>query len=165
MERISQIISRINKFFAETVASLIMVALTLLVVYEVISRYFFNAPTIWSMEVSQYMFCAISMLTGGYCLSREGHVRVDLFYPKMTRKTQAVIEIVTFTLVILLCAILIWIGGTEFWNILSNRTTSGSVAALPLWPVWLMIPLGGVLLLLQVVARYITNIRILVGEN
>lgn len=42
---------------------------------------------------------------------------------------------------------------------------SNSIAALPLWPVWLMILLGGLLLLLQVIARYIKNIQILIEEK
>lgn len=165
MDRISKIIASINTFITEVVSACILVTLTLLVVYEVIVRYFFDAPTFWSMEVTQYMFCAISMLTGGYCLLRDGHVRVDLFYPKMTPKVQAWVEIVTYSLTVLLCVILIWLGGDEFWRVLSSMKRSDSIAALPLWPVWLMIPLGGLLLLLQVIARYIKNIQILIEEK
>lgn len=163
MDRISQTIAAINKFFAEVVSACILASLTLLVVYEVVVRYFFNAPTSWSMEVTQYMFCAITMLSGGYCLLRDAHVRVDLYYPRMSPKTQALVEIVTYPLTMFLCTILIWQGGDEFWKVLSNMAHSDSIAALPLWPVWLMIPLGGLLLLLQVLVRYIKNIQILIG--
>ena len=161
MDRISQIITAINAFFTEIVSACILASLTTLVVYEVIVRYFFNAPTCWSMEVTQYMFCAITMLTGGYCLFKDYHVRVDLFYPNMSPKTQAMVEIITYSLTIFLCMILIWLGGDEFMQVLLNKTHSDSIAALPIWPVWLMMPLGGLLLLLQVIVRYIKNIQIL----
>jgi TRAP-type mannitol/chloroaromatic compound transport system permease small subunit len=165
MDGISKIIASINKFITEVVSTCILALLTMLVVYEVILRYFFGAPTFWSMEVTQYMFCAITMLTGGYCQLRDGNVRVDLFYPKMSPKIQALVEIITYPLTIFLCVILIWLGGDEFWRVLSSMTRSDSIAALPLWPVWLMIPLGGLLLLLQVVARYIKNIQIIMQKN
>jgi len=165
MEKITIFIAFINKFFAEVIAAFIMVSLTLLVVYEVLARYIFSAPTFWSMEVTQYLFCAVTMLTGGYCLLRDGHVRVDLFYPKMPLKTQAIVEIVTYPLAIALCAILLYLGGDEFWNVISKGTRSDSVVALPLWPVWLMIPLGGLLLFLQIVSRYIRNIQIIFGRK
>ena len=165
MDRISKIIASINTFITEIVAASILVLLTTLVVYEVIVRYVFNAPTFWSMEVTQYLFCAITMISGGYCLLRDGHVRVDLFYPKMSPKTQALVEIITYPLTIIFCVILVWLGGEEFWRVLSSMTRSDSIAALPLWPVWLMIPMGGLLLLLQVVARYIKNIQILIERK
>lgn len=129
-----------------------------IVMYEVTSRYFFNAPTLWSMEINQYLFCAISLLGGGYCLLRDGHVRVDILYPKLSPKGQAIVDFCTFPLALLFSALLIWFGWEETWDSIVGHRLSDSVIALPLWPVWLVVPVAGVLLGIQVISRLLNHI-------
>jgi len=164
MSKIVRVIGSINTFFGTVVGwvSLLMMAA---IVYEVVARYVFNAPTIWSMEINQYLFCMISMLAGGYCLLKDGHVRVDIIYPRFSPKVKAWVEIITFLLPVAFCSLLIWQGGSEFWKVLTNGIVSDTVLEFPMWPVWLMIPLGGLLLALQILARYLEHIATLKGKE
>jgi len=164
MEKISKAIDAINKWIG-TVLGYLAVLMAFLITYEVVARYIFNAPTIWSMEINQYLFCAVSLLGGGYCLLTEGHVRVDLFYPKFKPKTQAIVEMVTYPLALAFCAILVFMGGSEFWHELVTKNTSGTVLDFPMWPVWLTVPLGGLLLGLQILARYLRHINTFLTDN
>jgi len=164
MKNVIKAIDAVNNFFGNIVGW-ISILMVFLVVFEVVSRYVFNAPTLWSMEINQYLFCAMSLLGGGYCLLKDGHVRVDLFYPKFSPKTQAIVEMCTFSLAIIFCVILVWLAGSEFWAALVEHKRSDSVMAFPLWPIWFTVPLGGFLLGMQIVARYLRHVRTLIGEN
>lgn len=157
IDAVNNFIGNVSGWLALTMASLITI--------EVVSRYIFSAPTMWSMEVNQYLFCAITLLGGGYCLLKDGHVRVDLFYPKFSPKTVAIVEMCTFPLAIIFLAILVWLGGSEFWAVLVEHKKSDTIMALPMWPVWLTVPLGAVLIELQIVARYLRRVGDLKGEN
>lgn len=164
MQKISQAIDAVNRRVGELIGY-VVVFMAFLITYEVVARYFFNAPTIWSMEINQYLFCTISLVGGGYCLLTEGHVRVDLFYPKFSPKTQAIVEIVTYPFALIFCAIIVVLGGSEFWHELSSGSTSGTVFDFPMWPVWLTVPLGGFLLIMQIVARYLRHISTLLDNR
>jgi len=164
MMKIVRAIGSINAFFGNLVGW-VSLAMVLVVVYEVVARYVFSAPTIWSMEINQYLFCVISMLAGGFCLLRDGHVRVDIIYPKFSPKARAWVDMVTFPLGIALCGILICLGGSEFWKVLTTGGKSDTVLAFPMWPVWLMMPLGGLLMALQILARYLEHISVLRGKK
>lgn len=128
------------------------------VIYEVVARYFFNAPTLWSMEVNQYLFCIISLMGGGYCLVRDGHVRVDLLYPKLSAKGRAITDWCLFPLALLLCGLLVWFGWQETWDSIVDRRISDSVMGMPLWPAWFSVPVAGFLLGIQIISRLLGHI-------
>jgi len=157
LKRIIQAFDRINYMTGLTMGILTLFMMCI-VMYEVTSRYFFNAPTLWSMEINQYLFCAISLLGGGYCLLRDGHVRVDILYPKLSPKGQAIVDFCTFPLALLFSGLLVWFGWEETWDSIVGHRLSDSVIALPLWPVWLVVPVAGVLLGIQVISRLLSRI-------
>ena len=164
MKNVIKAIDAVNILFGNII-SWLSVLMVFLVALEVVSRYVFNVPTLWSMEINQYLFCGISLLGGGYCLLRDGHVRVDLFYPKFSPKTKARVDMCTFLLALIFCVILVWLGWGEFWVTLVDYRRSNSSVALPMWPVVLTVPLGGFLLGIQIVAKYLRHVLTLIGEN
>lgn len=158
MRRLIRGIDTINALVGLTMG-IVSLFVMLSVIYEVVSRYFFNAPTLWSMEVNQYLFCAITLLGGGYCLLRDGHVRVDVLYPKLSPRGQAISDFCCFPLALLFCGFLIWFGWQETWDSIVGHRLSDSVIALPLWPVWLVVPAGGLLLGMQVISRLLRRVE------
>ena len=58
------------------------VPLVLAVAYEVFSRYLFNAPTIWSFDVTYMLYGTIFMLGSAYALHKGAHIRTDFFFEK-----------------------------------------------------------------------------------
>lgn len=134
------------------IAGFLCLVLMAVVVCGVFSRYILKAPLDWTMEVSQYIFCAISLLATGYALLQDSHVRIDLFRIRLSVKARNRLDLVQYAIVVCICIVLIWMGGQEFWNAFVNNHRSESVMGLPLWPVWSTIPLGGILLLLSAIS-------------
>ncbi len=111
----SQLISNIHRVLAwlGNIASFLLIALVLIMAFNVLARYVFSASSIGLEELSWHFYAAIFLLGIPYALKSESHVRVDIFYERFSPKTRALIDIVG-TLVFLLptCAVVCWAG----WN-------------------------------------------------
>ena len=158
MKRLTKIIDKIVVKQAEA-SSLLMVILVVMMCYEVIRRYFFNAPTIWGLELTTFIFGVHFVMGYGYTEYFDGHVRVDIFSSKFPQKLQDILYIVltigiTLPLVTLLC---IWA-----WDnaIISTKILEAlsSAWAPPIWPVKLMMALGFTFLFLQVLSNLIKRL-------
>ena len=70
--------------------------LTAAIMYEVIMRYFFNAPTLWAFDFTIQMYGAVFMMGGASAMSTKTHVKADMYYNKMSEKGQAILDLVLF---------------------------------------------------------------------
>lgn len=155
MKTLTKFIDKIVKTQAE-VSSLLMIVLVVLMCYEVVLRYFFNAPTIWGLEVTTFIFGVHFVMGYGYTELYNGHVRVDIFSSRFPQKVQDALYIVLTGLITLpLVAFL----GIWAWD---NAITStkilealSSAWAPPIWPVKLLMALGFTFLFLQVLSNLI----------
>ena len=93
-------IIRIDKFskLIGNIVCWITMPLILGMVYEVLARKLFLAPTIWAYDISRFLYGALFMLGAGYALSKGVHIRADFLYRNFKKKTQGIID---FTLYIL----------------------------------------------------------------
>ena len=141
------------------VSSLLVVILVVMMCYEVIRRYFFNAPTIWGLEFTTFIFGVHFVMGYGYTEYFDGHVRVDIFSSKFPQKVQDVLYIVLTAAVTLPLAALL---GIWAWDnaITSTRLLEAlsSAWAPPIWPVKLLMALGFTFLFLQVLSNLIKRI-------
>jgi TRAP-type mannitol/chloroaromatic compound transport system permease small subunit len=141
------------------VSSLLVVILVVMMCYEVVRRYFFNAPTIWGLEFTTFIFGVHFVMGYGYTEYFDGHVRVDIFSSKFPQKVQDVLYIVLTAAVTLPLAALL---GIWAWDnaITSTRLLEAlsSAWAPPIWPVKLLMALGFTFLFLQVLSNLIKRI-------
>lgn len=141
------------------VVSLLMVFLVVMMCYEVVRRYFFNAPTIWGLEFTTFIFGVHFVMGYGYTEYFDGHVRVDIFSSKFPKKTQDVLYIVLTTMVTLplvtLLSIWAWDNAVTSTKLLESLS---SAWAPPIWPVKLLMALGFTFLCLQVLSNLIKRI-------
>jgi len=72
--------------------------LTAAVMYEVIMRYFFNAPTLWAFDFTIQMYGAVFMMGGASAMSTKTHVKADMYYNKLSEKGQAILDLFLFIL-------------------------------------------------------------------
>jgi TRAP-type mannitol/chloroaromatic compound transport system permease small subunit len=70
--------------------------LTAAVMYEVIMRYFFNAPTLWAFDFTIQMYGAVFMMGGASAMSTKTHVKADMYYNRLSEKAQAILDLVLF---------------------------------------------------------------------
>jgi TRAP-type mannitol/chloroaromatic compound transport system permease small subunit len=163
MRRLNRILSTIDQINENTgrVTSYLIFYMAFTITYEVILRYLFNSPTLWSMESNQYILCIYSALAGGYALLHKAHVNVDIISVLLPVRVRAAVNILTFFFFFIFALVLIWKSGVMAWDSLVGSEVSPTILEVPLFPVKVFIPLGGVLLLLQGIRNLITNIRVL----
>ena len=129
----------------------LILVLTLGTCYEVFMRYLLNAPTTWAFDFSYITYGGMFLMAGAYTLSRNGHVRGDVIYRLWPQRVQASIDLTLF-IIFFLPAVLAWIyAGWQFakMSIQFREVSIFSPAGVPVFPLKALIPLTGVLLLLQ----------------
>lgn len=81
--------------------SFLLLLMTFMMAYEVISRRLFNSPTSWAWPLCVQLECIIAAFAGGYCLLHNAHIRVDIVYTRFSARGRTIIDIATFVFVLL----------------------------------------------------------------
>jgi TRAP-type mannitol/chloroaromatic compound transport system permease small subunit len=129
------------------------------VVWEVVARYVFNAPTLWANETMVYVTAVAYLLGGGYALLHRRHVVVDVVYARFPTSVRARLDVATFFFFALYLGAMMWAGWLFAWDSMKLGETSGTPWNPPIWPVKLAIPLAAVLVLLQGVTSVTRQFR------
>lgn len=150
MQKTLLLIDKLSTFVGHFFSWLI-VGLTLLISWEVFSRYALDAPHAWAFDAMIMLYGTLFMMAGAYTLSKNGHVRGDVLYGFFQPRTQATIDLVLYIVFFLPGVIALTYAGynyaAESWaiNEHSNITADGP----PIYPFKTVIPLAGGFLLLQ----------------
>ncbi len=167
MRGIYHSIERLNTWVGERVMWLTS-ALVVLIFADVVLRYLFSSTSAWVMELEWHLFALIFLLCAGYTLNHDQHVRVDLFYTRMTQKGKAWVDFLG-TLFFLLpwCAIVIYTSFKYAENSFVFREMSPDPGGLPArYLIKFAITVGFSLLMLQGVALILKSLRtILISEQ
>lgn len=144
------------------VCSYLMIPLTLLVVYEVVTR-LFDRPTVWTFEMSNFFYGAHFMLVAAYGLLYKSHVTVDLFSGRLSKKTQAILSLICYLFMYFpFIAVWIYFGVSYAANSWQMWEKSWSIWGPPLYPIKTVIPIAAVMLLLQGISEVIKTVNVLV---
>ena len=151
MHYIKKIISFIDRFNNRIgiIFSVLVFPMVFILFYEVIMRYAFNRPTIWAHELSAMLYAVFFLIGGVYTLRWDGHVRVDIFYNKLSRKAQYTLDLFTWILFYIFIIIMFWEGSSFAYTSIIRNEISNSAWAPYIWPVKIFIPLAAFLMLLQ----------------
>jgi TRAP-type mannitol/chloroaromatic compound transport system permease small subunit len=142
-------VDRLSTWIGQAFAWLI-VALTLMISWEVFSRYVLNQPHDWALNLQIMMYGTLFMMAGAYTLAKSGHVRGDVLYGFFQPRTQAAIDLVLYIVFFLPGIVaLTWAGWTYANEALAIREKTFSATPLPLYPFKFVIPAAGAILLLQ----------------
>jgi TRAP-type mannitol/chloroaromatic compound transport system permease small subunit len=156
MTRFLLFIDSLSTWVGKAFAWLILV-LTFGVSYEVFVRYVLRAPTTWAFDISYITYGALFLMAGAYTLSRNGHVRGDVIYRFWRPRVQATVDL-TLYILFFLPAVGSWIYAGWGYATMSIRFREVSIfspAGVPVFPLKALIPVTGVLLLLQGIAEMI----------
>lgn len=156
-------INALNENIGKAV-SLLFLALILTVSLDLFTRFFTGRTTVWAFDINYMIFGTNFMLAGAYAMKHESHVRVDVLYQKFSPRTQAVLEVIFLTLVMIpLSGFMLHSTMTDFLSSVAARETSISSSWRPIiYPYKAVMPLAFFLLLLQSIAHLITNFVIAV---
>ncbi len=131
--------------------SWLVVALTVIISWEVFSRYFLDNPHSWVFDAMIMMYGAMFMMAGAYTLSKNGHVRGDVLYSFFEPRTQAGVDLILYIVFFIPGVVaLVWAGyiyAGESWAIKEHSSITADGP--PLYHFKTIIPLAGAMLLLQ----------------
>jgi TRAP-type mannitol/chloroaromatic compound transport system permease small subunit len=149
-------IDSLSMWVGKAFAWLILV-LTLGVSYEVFVRYVLRAPTTWAFDFSYITYGAMFLMAGAYTLSRNGHVRADVVYRLWQPRTQASMDLVLYIIFFLPAVAAFIYSGWNYaqMSIRFREVSIFSPAGIPVFPLKTLVPITGVLLLLQGIAEII----------
>jgi TRAP-type mannitol/chloroaromatic compound transport system permease small subunit len=143
-------------------AALLNVPLIAVIVYEVVMRYLFNAPTLWAFEVTNFLFGVNFMLGFAYAHKYGGHVAVDVFEARLSPGPRTKLRILTNALFFLPTTTIFAVGSVIYaassWADWEKNSTSWAPA---LYPYKTLMALGFVALLLQGVSKLVADLRLL----
>ena len=150
MQRFFLTVDKISTWLGQLAAWAIVI-LTVMICWEVFSRYALGTPHAWVFDVQIMLYGTVFMMAGAYTLAKNGHVRGDILYGFMAPRTQAFFDLVLY-IVFFVPGILAlaWAGYSyagESWAI--NEHSSISADGPPIYPFKAIIPIAGVLLSLQ----------------
>ncbi|HYG86224.1 MAG TPA: TRAP transporter small permease subunit [Azospirillum sp.] len=133
--------------------------------YEVVARFLFNSPTNWAHESMFLMFGMQYLLCGAYALRTESHVRVDVFYVKMSPRGRAIADVMTSFFFFVFATTLLVTGWRFAQDAMNVYETSFTEWGIQYWVVKLTIPVGAVLLILQGIAHLLRDIDLAFGPS
>jgi len=161
MQKLAARITGFNRAVGLTVAWL-TVGMVLVTALIVVQRYWFDSGSIRLQESVSVMHALVFMLAAAYTLAEGGHVRVDVFYSRMSGRQRAWVNLLgTILLLLPFCGYLLWSSGDYVATSWQIREASQEAGGLP-YPfpalVKSCIPLAAVLLLLQGFAMVLESI-------
>ena len=154
--RVASALDAVTRFVGMAIAWLI-VPMVLSLVWEVVARYFFNAPTEWAYDMTFMLYGTFFMIGSAWTLQRGGHIRTDIYYARWSPRTRARIDLACYLVLFFpAIAIFTWLASGYFWRSFELNERIVTSPWLPIvWPFKFMMPATGALLLLQGVAESI----------
>ena len=159
-------IDRFNRIIGHSVAwlTLFMVLVTFIIV---VLRYVFNIGSIAAQESVLYMHTLVFMLGAAVTMQNNEHVRVDIFYRKMSDRAKAIVNLGGILFLLLpLCGFIAWSSWeyvTEAWRLKESSREAGGLPWVYLLKTTIIIM--AVLLILQAISDFIKNLLILFNRN
>ena len=141
--------------------------LVLLICVDVVMRYLFNFSKIWIMEIELYFYSFIFLIGSAYAFRHQKHVRVDLFYSKMSGKGKAIVDLIGGLLFLSPWCLVIMIVSFDYaWSsFITNESSSQPGGLSGLYILKFSIFIGFTLLFLQGISSILKSISSLVGRT
>ena len=146
---------------ANLMAAAMMVVMVAIVVYEVICRYIFNAPTIWTLDLSIYLLIWLGYLAIAYVEKQDRHVRVDLLIVNFPPRTRAIWEVLSSSIFFLFMCTLTYFGflfALESFHLKEENWSMWTVLA---WPTKAALPVGGALASIYLLRKIVSKVMAL----
>jgi TRAP-type mannitol/chloroaromatic compound transport system permease small subunit len=163
MQKVLLGIDKITTWVGQAFSWLIM-GLTLLMTWEILSRKFLDRPHAWTFDAQIQMYGVLFMMAGAYTLAKSGHVRGDVLYGFFSPRVQATIDVVLYVFFFTPGIVALmwsgWLYAGESWAIRERSTIM--LEGPPIYTFKTFIPLAGAFMALQgfaEIVRCITCLR------
>lgn len=134
---------------------LALISMVITICYDVIMRYVFRSPTLWSLEINTFLVLFITLIPAGDVLVSGSHLRITFFTNKMGKGLQNFLESLTRALGCLFAAMMTWKGFSMAAMAFRYDERMSTPLGTPLGIPYAFIPLGfGVLFLYYAVSLF-----------
>lgn len=140
MNNIKHLIDKI----VEIICIILLSAMTLLVTYQVIVRYFFNAPSTFSEVLSKYLFVWLVMLCSAYVFGLREHMNIGFLRDKLPLKAKLIVEIISEVVILVFAWSIMIIGGSS--GAMRQMIQLDSALEIPIGLIYMIIPISGALI-------------------
>jgi TRAP-type C4-dicarboxylate transport system permease small subunit len=131
---------------AVVLSELALAALMFMTVYAVVARYVFHSPSVYAVELSTYLLLVVSWAAVGWVHHVDRHVSMEALNTRLRGTWKKIAALVSELTILIFCAVLIWSGYNVVLTSIARGYRSASLLKFPLWPLYALIVLGGVLL-------------------
>ncbi|WP_153722757.1 TRAP transporter small permease [Sporosarcina cascadiensis] len=138
---VERIMKKINNVFIALAAVMIM-ALVIIIVQEVIRRYFFNQPSTWALDISRFLLVYVFFLSLAPALQSGAHVSTDMVTSKLSPTMQWICKQIAYCLTIIYGIILFWQVLMPTIQVFSNNRIFPIVIEVPMKYVYVIAPIG-----------------------
>ncbi len=142
--------------------SFLLLAMAAMTLYEVIARFGFDSPTMWAHKVTRQVFGFYAIMAGGYVLLLKAHIRVDVFWSRLSPRNKAIADLFTFIFAFLFVTMLLWRTGIFAWDSLLLLEHSYPPFPIPVFPLKITMIIGALLLFLQLIAKFIRDLYLVI---
>lgn len=121
--------------------------------YDVVMRYFFVAPTQWSLEVNTFLLVFLGLIPASDVLRTDGHLRITFLLSRLGTRGRLALHVMTCLLGIAFSAFMVWKGAEMSFQALRYGERMSTPLGTPMVVPYLFIPIGFALLGLQFAAK------------
>lgn len=161
--KFSRLVDSVTSKLGSLIIWLILGSTVISAANAIVRKVFDNSSNAF-LEIQWYLFSASFLLAAGYTLFNGEHVKIDLIYNRWSKRARMWIDVFGFTVFLTpVCLAVLYFSLPFFWQALQSGEVSGNAGGLIRWPVYLMLPLGFTLLLLQGWSELIKRVAFLKG--
>ena len=148
----------LNDHFEEYLLVVLMVVEVVVVFAQVVTRYVFHSPLAWSEELARYMFIWLVWIGAAYATKLRKNIIIDVVASKFKGNVKLISEIINFVLFVVLMLFMLWTTSTVMMQVYESNSM-GTGTHLPMWIVWLSLPLSMALNLLRYTQNFVYDMK------
>lgn len=148
----------LNDHLEEYLLVFLMVVEVVVVFAQVVTRYVFKSPLAWSEELARYMFIWLVWIGAAYATKMRKNIIIDVVCSKFKGNVKLISEIINFVLFVVLMLFMLWTTSTVMMQVYESNSI-GTGTHLPMWIVWLSLPLSMALNLLRYTQNFVYDMK------
>lgn len=153
-----------NITIESVIGAFILVFITVILFLEIIMRYFFSNSLIWGEELARYLFVWFVYTSMSYAIITKSHIKVDSMIKLVPERYQLLFSQIGIIIWILFSLVFVYYTLSYTLSAFKEQTIAiGS--GIPMWLVYIGIPLGFLLSIIRLIVEFITNIKLLTLET
>lgn len=145
LKKYSAFLDRIDKVLF-VILAILSAAMVTVILYQIVLRYCFAAANVWAEELARFMFVWVTTLGASIAIRRNVHLRVDLVVDFLKPKPRFILQIITYTAILIFLIYLCRLGIDLMGRTMINKSAG---LRIPMAYPYAAIPVGGTFMILS----------------